>query len=230
MIPPTSIDGTDITGATIDGTDVQEITVDGDVVFSAGPRVVDDFETQNLNVWSGDTAAFSIDTSTVKVGTASVEYVSASDNQRIGTATGIDGVPQAGDRTRIWMKPGVNISGPEIYYASDSFSGRNDAYTLRVDPSSNQLRFFPFEGGTFTGIIQDASAAIDSDWHLLEIFHDTNGDYEHTLFDSNGTTQLAQMTGNDTTHITGGSFDNPNVQLVTEAGASHYWDHWVFVE
>ena len=37
MIPPTSIDGTDITGATIDGTDVQEITVDGDVVFSAAP-------------------------------------------------------------------------------------------------------------------------------------------------------------------------------------------------
>ena len=37
MIPPTSIDGTDITGATIDGTDVTEITVDGDVVFSAGP-------------------------------------------------------------------------------------------------------------------------------------------------------------------------------------------------
>jgi len=35
MIPPTSIDGTDITGATIDGTDVTEITVDGDSVFSA---------------------------------------------------------------------------------------------------------------------------------------------------------------------------------------------------
>jgi WD40 repeat protein len=41
MIPPTSIDGTDITGATIDGTDVTEITVDGDVVFSAGPAVPD---------------------------------------------------------------------------------------------------------------------------------------------------------------------------------------------
>jgi len=33
---PTSIDGTDITGATIDGTDVQQITIDGDTVFSAG--------------------------------------------------------------------------------------------------------------------------------------------------------------------------------------------------
>jgi len=32
---PTSIDGTDITGATIDGIDVQEITVDGQTVFSA---------------------------------------------------------------------------------------------------------------------------------------------------------------------------------------------------
>jgi hypothetical protein len=36
---PTSIDGTDITGATIDGQDVQEITVDGQTVFSAGPNL-----------------------------------------------------------------------------------------------------------------------------------------------------------------------------------------------
>jgi len=35
--PPTSIDGTDITGATIDGQEVQEITIDGDTVFTAGP-------------------------------------------------------------------------------------------------------------------------------------------------------------------------------------------------
>jgi hypothetical protein len=35
--PPTSIDGTDITGATIDGQEVEEITVDGDVVFKGIP-------------------------------------------------------------------------------------------------------------------------------------------------------------------------------------------------
>jgi len=35
--PPTSIDGTDITGATIDGQEVQEITIDGQTVFTAGP-------------------------------------------------------------------------------------------------------------------------------------------------------------------------------------------------
>jgi len=38
---PTSIDGTDITGATIDGQDVQEITVDGQTVFSAAPAIPD---------------------------------------------------------------------------------------------------------------------------------------------------------------------------------------------
>jgi len=40
-MPPTSIDGTDITGATIDGTDVTEITVDGQTVFTAGPDLPD---------------------------------------------------------------------------------------------------------------------------------------------------------------------------------------------
>jgi len=40
-MPPTSIDGTDITGATIDGIDVQEITVDGQTVFTAGPDIPD---------------------------------------------------------------------------------------------------------------------------------------------------------------------------------------------
>jgi len=38
---PTSIDGTDITGATIDGTDVTEITVDGQTVFTAGLDIPD---------------------------------------------------------------------------------------------------------------------------------------------------------------------------------------------
>jgi len=48
MIPPTSIDGTDITGATIDGQDVQEITVDGQTVFTSAFSRVDDFSTNTI--------------------------------------------------------------------------------------------------------------------------------------------------------------------------------------
>jgi len=58
MIPPTSIDGTDISGATIDGTDVQEITVDGDVVFSSQPLPADlihQYSAFSLNLSNGAT-------------------------------------------------------------------------------------------------------------------------------------------------------------------------------
>jgi len=46
---PTSIDGTDITGATIDGTDVTEITVDGQTVFTSEFSYFDDFDTNTLS-------------------------------------------------------------------------------------------------------------------------------------------------------------------------------------
>jgi len=51
---PTSIDGTDITGATIDGQDVQEITVDGQTVFTSGPQInINNFPVaySNLVAW-----------------------------------------------------------------------------------------------------------------------------------------------------------------------------------
>jgi len=60
MIPPTSIDGTDITGATIDNQEVQEITVDGDVVFSASvlPSIRGTQVSQWLNNENSGTVAF----------------------------------------------------------------------------------------------------------------------------------------------------------------------------
>jgi len=62
MIPPTSIDGTDITGATIDGTDVQEITVDGDTVFSAIPDSVVSREPDDLSFSFANEAGLKIET------------------------------------------------------------------------------------------------------------------------------------------------------------------------
>jgi hypothetical protein len=59
--PPTSIDGTDITGATIDGQEVQEITIDGQTVFSAGPDPVIQYlattYTQGDATWADDATA-----------------------------------------------------------------------------------------------------------------------------------------------------------------------------
>jgi len=224
---PTSIDGTDITGATIDGTDVTEITVDGQTVFSSA-TIVDDFETQNLNIWSGQTGSYTIDTSTVKVGTASLRYTNTNlPNQRMGTATGIERTPDAGDRHQVWVRPATSSnSQTRCHYASDSFAGRNDTYIVSVDCINNQFKFVRFSNGNGSGVAS-VNLSLGSQWFLIKMFHDTNGDYEHTLFDSDGTTQLAQLTGNDTTLLSGGSFDHPNVVVETGAATADRWDHWI---
>jgi len=69
---PTSIDGTDITGATIDGTDVSEITVDGQTVFTAGGPPIENFETGNLNNYNSD-PVFSVQSSDVFEGGFAME-------------------------------------------------------------------------------------------------------------------------------------------------------------
>ena len=88
---PVEIDGNPITGATIDGTDVQEITVDGDVVFTAGPTVIDDFESGNLNNWNDDGANASITTNAIS-GSFSAQLSTSNDAASLNSFPG-DGLP-----------------------------------------------------------------------------------------------------------------------------------------
>jgi len=221
---PVEIDGNPITGATIDGTDVQEITVDGDVVFTA-VSTVDDFENQNLNIWTGDTGSFAIDTSIVKVGSASSKYTSTNSFDSITTTTGIDGTPDAGDRHQIWMFASTNNdSSPRVAYANDTAGNR---YQVGIFTQSNLFVCQLINNSSFGGNLASTSVSLGSQWYLVEMFHDTNGDFEHTLYDSDGTTQLAQITGNDSTHITGGSFNNTGATLQDGTGEASRWDHWI---
>jgi len=93
MIPPTSIDGTDITGATIDGTDVQEITVDGDVVFTAVPESL-------VSRWTLDDA----DTS----GSTCIDTVGNNDGTISGATTGVSGANQTYTTNEAYDFDGVN--------------------------------------------------------------------------------------------------------------------------
>jgi len=110
-MPPTSIDGTDITGATIDGTDVQEITVDGDTVFTAGPPI----PTNQLQYW------FSASQETSADGTTINTLPDFSGNNRDGSHT--DG-----------NKAVYNTSGGDMNNAAYyDFDGE---YTLSFTPSN----------------------------------------------------------------------------------------------
>jgi hypothetical protein len=96
MMPPTSIDGTDITGATIDGTDVTEITVDGQTVFTAGPPIIDDFEDGNLSEYVGATGDWSVSGSSPLEGSFSLLGQNAFNAARI-FSTSLSNIPSRGD-------------------------------------------------------------------------------------------------------------------------------------
>jgi hypothetical protein len=84
MIPPTSIDGTDITGATIDGQDVEEITVDGQTVFSSGP----DIPASAIHRWILDDVASGTATDSVGGSDGTVNGVSSVAGNFVGGAAG----------------------------------------------------------------------------------------------------------------------------------------------
>jgi len=98
---PTSIDGTDITGATIDGTDVTEITVDGQTVFTAVPdipnTVVHQYRAEDFadpwpdNIGSADMSVSGLTSSTFNNNEDSVFGDGIDDH---GTANGPQNFPQ----------------------------------------------------------------------------------------------------------------------------------------
>jgi len=114
MIPPTSIDGTDITGATIDGTDVQEITVDGDTVFE-----LDQLPTSNL------------------VHRYSAKELSLNDNDPVSTfsdAEGSDDLSASGSptfKTNLFgNKPGVRYDGNDDEHQGSFTSAVSQPFSI----------------------------------------------------------------------------------------------------
>jgi len=164
MMPPTSIDGTDITGATIDGTDVQEITVDGQTVFSAGPIPAKGVNRYQFNEGSGTTATDSIGsndgtingatyTTVAKEGSHALEFDGANDNVDLGFPG-----PYGDDKFSIaaWCK--FDTLSP-FNIIVGSFDGSFPQ--VKIDnKSSGKVQFVLGDGSNFTTIEGNVSTGI----------------------------------------------------------------------
>jgi len=117
MMPPTSIDGTDITGATIDGTDVTEITVDGDTVFTAG-----------FGVPNSAIARYTFDNNDTS-GSTAIDVWGSNDGTINGPTTGIAGSTQTYDTGQAY-----------------EFDGTNDFVTTNADSQIEGLGAFSVAG------------------------------------------------------------------------------------
>jgi len=143
MMPPISIDGTDITGATIDGQDVQEITVDGQTVFTAGPS--------NLPVaYSNLVAWYPFDSATY--GGSNADDVTALFNPaQSGDSTAFDGT----------------VNGA-TYQSSGGVTDINAGANSGAFDFSNDLIEYN-TGNTFTAFNNDLSICI---WHKADSLDD----------------------------------------------------------
>jgi len=148
---PTSIDGTDITGATIDGTDVTEITVDGQTVFTAGPNLPVAYS--NLVAWYPFDSA--------EYGGSNADDVTALFNPaQSGDSTAYDGTvngatyQSSGGVTDI--NAGANSGGYQFDGSNDhidlpsftgSYSEFSMGYWIRPDVQSTDIIMDHFESG-----------------------------------------------------------------------------------
>jgi len=168
MMPPTSIDGTDITGATIDGTDVQEITVDGQTVFSAVPAI----PTGAVAHWKFD------DDSNSSVAIDSV----GSNNGTISGATYTTGL--VGDNALNFSTDTDHVDIPDADFVENT--DFTVAFFVNFDtlPSSSDIAFLfapGYDGSTHPGhIIYDNNALTSQEGIAIRSFDGSSTDFVGT--------------------------------------------------
>jgi hypothetical protein len=175
MMPPTSIDGTDITGATIDGTDVQEITVDGDTVFTAAP----DLPNSAIHQWrfdegSGSTAADSIGTNdgTISgatwtsvsdlVGGFGLSFDQTDDEVDFSTVSAVN----SGLGHAVAITINLDNQNTQVIWAQTT-GGGSDRVMILVD--SNNLQAGYFDGSSFNAREQTGGVTTSRARILLNI-------------------------------------------------------------
>jgi hypothetical protein len=142
--PPTSIDGTDITGATIDGTEVTEITIDGQTVFSPAPEIpASAIHRYKKDEGSGTTA--NDDIASADISYTSISWVS--DTRWVGdTSTLFNGINDEGTATI----PGYsNLSELMIAvtFIPKDTSAQNQRFITFDEDSGFSLQRLDYNGG-----------------------------------------------------------------------------------
>jgi hypothetical protein len=182
--PPTSIDGTDITGATIDGQDVQEITVDGQTVFTAGP-IIQPSTVHRFPVQQGETTTIQ-DTIGNRDLTCNVDFTAAEPNAlngRILDPDGADDIAQntnavapAGDLTLTFTVEFDNLDG-SVQTVAEYGDSRNFTTGTKVVRSLSQNEI-SFQAGQDDGGITTVSYNPTQNQliRLAAVVDETNGE------------------------------------------------------
>jgi len=224
MIPPTSIDGTDITGATIDGTDVQEITVDGDVVFSSALTFNDAIENDDLSMFTGDTSLFSTTTAESQQGSRSLAVTNGEsgttglNGSQIISTSGLDNYTSEGDTFEFYMKPGSITANDDITFLF-GVQNSNTFYRIFTRARSNSFSDIRKVINGSEGTVDGFSFNLSSQWYRYEVSW-TSSSVSFTQFDENNNS-VGSASTSDLLSTTDGGL---GVEKVNDTGVTWYID------
>jgi len=204
--PPTSIDGTDITGATIDGQEVQEITIDGQTVFTAF-EFIDNFEDGNIVEYGGSTNSFTTTTNNPIEGNTSLIFNDFGVGRRSMISTsGLDNIPVAGQAFSVKTRASqyANNQSYLCFGASADMVplDAGDGYYILLEYNTSNLELNVQENGNNTVIDETGINYSDGETLTTEVDWGSNGSFSVTVSDSGGT--LATLSGSDSRYSSGG--------------------------
>ena len=184
---PTSIDGTEITGATIDGQDVSEITVDGETVFTAIPdSVIEDFEQNNLNSWN-NTGGITIRSSTALEGSFNLEVTSPLNN--VGgrpyslEGDGLPFYPGKGAKFSFLARDGGTTTRPGIVFGVDENTNGIDGFEIR-HVNKNEANVNRLDDGQAAGFdIRPSFTTGNAVYEYVTQWHDGSGSQPDNTFE-----------------------------------------------
>jgi len=195
-----SIDGTNITGATIDGQQVSEITIDGQTAWTAIlDSVVDDFEDNNLNEYSGNTGSFTTQTSPVYNGSYSLGDVSQNRSIYSDVGDGLPYYPQRGDTVE-WRthQSGGNDVATTGLFSSGGRSGNGYDFRPGSVDGTGYMQIRRWDGGSQTTIASANSVAVEYEWMRHRVESDAST-LTYKVYDSSGN-KLGQISATDSTY------------------------------
>jgi len=206
MIPPTSIDGTDITGATIDGTDVQEITVDGDTVFTAGPTVLEDFE--SFSTTSDLSNKYTV---VANDGTLITNALFGSQSLDGGGSSGTEvfSLPGSGNPTfsqgqkmEFYVRAGLKAA--QFYYGVQD---QNNHFIYQMQPSQNEIDLRKSVNGSKSDIEAEVGGNFnisDGDEFRLTLEWSSSNVHTTEVFTHPGNSLIVSGSNTDSTFTDGG--------------------------
>lgn len=189
--------------------------------------------------YSGDTGGASRTTSTPIADTYSLALQTSS-NDYIGSVAG-DGLPaypQYGDVLSFRVRFPATDWNVEHHYATSSNTSQADAYAVRIG-TGGDLQINRYDAGAYANIASSTGINYTADTVYTVIcgVRDAGGADEHfaelydqATVDRANDTALETISGNDSTHITSGSFDSRGIGFrVNTPGTNPYLidDYWV---